>query len=121
MVEFKYTFRFLWTTDPMFTIIFAALLSCATTGKQQPTGHQLEEEHFDWICHDYEDVTEVVIETVSCDDDVLYIVSEVHLTDGQFWKRKLDRGEGCIYETFFPLFDDYCIEIAGVTLTAYAY
>ena len=105
----------------MFGLIFMTLFGCAHTQEKQPTPYPLTKEYYEWVCHDYEDVSEVEIETVTCDDDVLYIVSEVHLNNGQVWKRKLDRGEACLYSTFIPLHDEYCIEVEGVTLTAYAH
>ena len=104
----------------MFGLFFVSSLGCAHTQQQQPKAYPLESDYYEWVCHDYEDVSEVEVETVSCDDDILYIVSEVHLTDGKTWKQKMDPGQDCLYTNFFPLYDDYCISLEGVTVTAWA-
>ncbi len=102
------------------------LLICTACGESQPEPLLLTEEFYDWQCHDYEDISQIVISTNTCEDyesGLYWLVAESHLTRGSGFKRKLDKAENwhidCLYQTEIPLIDDYCIEVEGVTLTAY--
>jgi len=104
----------------MLNLIMLAMLGCASNSKQLPEAYPLEKDLYDWSCKDYQDVTEIEITTWSCDDSIVYIAAEVHLVEGPVWKSKMDYGDDCLYETFVPLYDDYCIEVEGVTVVAWA-
>ena len=104
----------------MINFTLLALLGCATAVKQQPDAYRLKDDLYDWACQDFEDVTEVEIKTWSCDSSIAYIAAEVHLVEGLTWYSKMERGDDCLYETFVPLYDDYCIEVEGVTVVAWA-
>ena len=99
------------------------LFACA---ESQPEPVYLTEEFYSWTCHDYQDMSEVIVNTSTCEDHetgLYWIVAESHLTYGSGFKRKLDKSKNwqvdCLYQTEIPLVDDYCIEVEGVTLTAY--
>ena len=100
-----------------------SLLFLVGCGEQQPEPLYLTQEFYNWGCKDYQDQSEVVITTSTCDEEVIWLVAEVHLIDGQHWKRKLDSAateeDECNWETMIPLLDNYCTHVDGVTLTAY--
>jgi len=106
-------------------MILGLLLAC---GEQvtSPEPLYLTEEYYDWTCHDYEDRSEIIVSTNTCEDHetgLYWLIAESHLVAGGGFKRKLDKAPNweidCLYETKLPLLDDYCIEVGGVTLTAY--
>ena len=105
----------------MRSLIPIALLACGT--ETQPDPYPLTKEFYSWQCKDYEDFTEVIVTTKTCDEDVQFIVAELHLTTEQVLKTNLKTSyEGdCQWEESFLLIDEYCIQVEGVALTAYAY
>jgi len=101
----------------------AFLMAC---GETQPEPIYLTQEFYDWTCHDYQDKSEIVVTTNTCEDyetGLYWLVAEYELVRGGGFKRKLDKADewesDCLYETNLPLLDEYCIEVGGVTLTAY--
>ena len=99
---------------------FFAIFLAACDESEQP--YNLQDDHYDWVCYDYENHSEVVITTDYCCCDVTWLVGQVELVDGQFWKRKLDPAEEteqCTWETMIPLNDNYCTHVDKVTLIAY--
>jgi len=104
-------------------MILTILLAC---GDPQPEPLYLTKEFYDWSCSDYENHSEIVVTTNTCEDyetGLYWLIAESHLTYGSGVKRKLDKTSNwaidCLYQTELPLIDDYCIEVEGVTLTAY--
>tara|TARA_B100001250_G_C19548578_1_gene677962 strand:+ start:245 stop:601 length:357 start_codon:yes stop_codon:yes gene_type:complete len=104
-------------------ILLSMFLAC---GESPPEPLYLTREYYEWTCHDYQDMSEIVVSTTTCDDHetgLLWLVAESQLTQSPGFKRKLDKTENwetdCLYQTELPLMDDYCIEVEGVTLTAY--
>ena len=101
------------------------LLGCGEA-QPQPEPLQLAREFYDWTCHDYENLSEIIVSTNTCEDyetGLYWIVAELSMVAGDTYKRKLDKAENwnaeCLYQTKLPLNDDYCIEVEGVMLTAY--
>ena len=104
-------------------LLLFGLVGCADT---QPEPLYLTKEFYEWTCFDYEDRSEIVVTTNTCEDHetgLYWLIAESHMTYGSGFKRKLDKTENwpidCLYQTELPLMDDYCIEVEGVTLTAY--
>ena len=103
------------------------LLLTMGCGNSHPEEIYLTKEFYDWTCADYQDYSKIVVSTNTCDDyetGLYWLVAESHISYGQGLKRKLDKTENwntdCLWQTELPLIDDYCIEVEGVTLTAYA-
>ena len=68
------------------------LLACTACGEPQPEPFHLTEEFYEWHCEEADDeypVDKVVVSTETCDDDVVWIVSELHYITGQFMKQRL--------------------------------
>jgi len=101
--------------------IITLLAACGA--ESQPDPYPLSKEFYAWQCKDYEDFTEVIVTTETCDEDVQFIVAELHLTTEQILKTNLKTAyEGdCQWEESFLLIDEYCVQVEGVALTAYAY
>ena len=104
-------------------MILALLLSCADS---QPEPLYLTGEFYKWSCKDYENHSEIIVNSNTCEDyetGLYWLIAESHLTQGSGVKRKLNKTPNwetdCLYQTELPLVDDYCIEVEGVTLTAY--
>ena len=87
----------------------------------EPTPLLLTSEHYAWTCDDYEDYTEVHVATETCDEDVRFIVAELHLTNGNIWKTNLKKENSfdCEWSEQFLLTEEFCVEVEGVALTAY--
>ena len=103
--------------------LLTLLIAC---GESQPEPLYLTKEFYEWTCHDYEDKSEIVVTTNTCEDresGLHWLIAESHMVDGSTFKRKMDKSENwnidCVYQTRLPLVEDYCIEVDGVTLTAY--
>jgi len=104
-------------------LLLPLLIAC---GDPQPEPLWLTEGFYEWTCKDYQDHSEIVVSTNTCEDNdsgLHWLIAESHLTYGSGFKRKLDKTPNwkidCLYQTELPLIDDYCIEVEGVTLTAY--
>ena len=102
------------------------LLLLFACGDSQPEPLLLTKEFYEWTCHDYENKSEIIVNTNTCEDHetgLYWLIAESHLVQGAGFKRKLDKAENwhidCLYQTTLPLIEDYCIEVEGVTLTAY--
>ena len=98
-------------------------LFAACGAESQPDPYPLSKEFYTWQCKDYEDFTEVIVTTETCDEDVQFIVAELHLTTSQVLKTNLKTVyEGdCQWEESFLLIDEHCVQVEGVALIAYAY
>ena len=103
--------------------LLTIMLLAACGAEAQPDPYPLSKEFYTWQCKDYEDFTEVIVSTETCDEDVQFIVAELQLETGRNLKTNLKTSyEGdCQWEESFLLIDEYCIQVEGVALTAYAY
>lgn len=110
--------RFLFATTAL-----ATLTGCPVAMEAQPDPYPLTKEFYTWECSDYEDYTEVYVSTQTCDDSVQFIVAELHLTTGDILKTNLKTAfEGdCLWDEEILLTEEYCIQVEGVALTAYAH
>ena len=101
-------------------MILALLLAC---GEPQPEPLWLTEEFYEWECEESTEdypVDRVVVYTETCDNDVVWLVSELHYNTGQFMKQRLFKDTtSCYWEATYPLVDAKCDNVAGVTLTAW--
>ena len=107
----------------MIQLLLPLLLAC---GDSKPEPIYLTKEFYEWQCNDYENHSEIVVSTNTCEDHetgLSWLIAESHLTYGKGFKRRLDKTDNwsvdCLYQTELPLIDDYCIEVEGVTLIAY--
>jgi len=84
--------------------------------------YPLPQELYDWNCYDFQDFTEVKVATETCDDQVKFIVAELHLDDGRIQKTNLKKPAviDCYWEESFFLADEVCMNVEGVALTAWA-
>ena len=101
-------------------MILALLMACA--GEVQPEPLYLAKEYYDWTCSDYQDHSEIIVTSETCEDresGLWYLIAESSLYTGVSFKRHLTQEVPCHYETNFILIDEVCIEVEGVTLTAY--
>ena len=101
-------------------MILALLMACA--GEAQPEPLYLAKEFYSWTCSDYEDYSEIIVTSETCEDresGLWYLIAESHLYKGQNLKKHLTQEDPCYYETNFVLIDEVCIELEGVTLTAW--
>ena len=105
-------------------MIFALLMACA--GESQPEPLYLTKELYNWTCKDYQDHSEIIVTTDTCEDQesgLYWLVAEYQLYNGEGYKRKLDKTDNweidCRWETQFALIEEFCISVDGVTLTAY--
>ena len=99
------------------------LIAC---GETQPEPLYLTKEFYDWTCHDYEHKSEIVVTTSTCEDrdsGLHYLIAEYQLHERSGYKRHLTKADNwhidCKWQTEFPLLEEICIEVEGVTLTAY--
>ena len=99
------------------------LLACA---EPAPTPLPLERGFYEWTCKDYENHSEIIVTTNTCEDleSVLYyMVAEYQMYNGIGHKRHLVKTDNwnndCLWNASFTLIDDVCIGVEGVTLTAY--
>ena len=101
--------------------IIALLTACGA--ETQPDPYPLSKEFYSWQCKDYEDHTEVYVSTETCDEDVQYIVAELHLTTEQIFKTNLKTAfEGdCQWDESFLLIEEHCVQVEGVAVTAFAH
>jgi hypothetical protein len=107
----------------MINLLLPLIMAC---GDGQPEPLFLTREFYDWTCRDYQDRSEIVVTTNTCEDHetgLLYIIAEYQLHDRPGYKRHLTKAANwqldCVWQTEFPLLDDICIEVEGVSLTAY--
>ena len=107
-------------------LFMSFLIGCSESDDPQPEPLYLDRDFYSWTCKDYEDLSEIIVTTTTCEDTdsgLHWIIAEYRLNEGGGFKRRMDQTENwnidCIYETTFPLIDEYCIQVEGVTLTAY--
>ena len=107
----------------MINIFLSLVFAC---GEPKPEPYHLTEEFYDWTCSDYENYSEIIVSTNTCEDHetgLQWLIAESHLTHGSGFKRKLDKTDNwqidCLYQTELPLIEHYCIEVEGIPLTAY--
>ena len=106
----------------MKNLLLPLLLICGACGEAEPEPLLLTKEFYNWTCSDYENHTEIVITSETCDDrdsGLWYLIAETHLYTGDRLKRHLTKEEPCHYTTNFILIDEVCMEVEGVTLTAW--
>ncbi len=99
-----------------------ALLTMLACGEPQPEPIALSREYYSWTCKDYEDNSEIIVTSETCEDresGLWYLVAETQLYNGTRYKRHLTQEIECYYETNFILIEDVCISVEGVALTAY--
>jgi len=97
-------------------------LILAACGASQPEPLYLTKEFYDWTCSDYEDHSELIVTSETCEDresGLWYLIAETQLYTGDRFKRHLTQEVKCHYETNFIFIDEVCIEVEGVTLTAW--
>ena len=104
-------------------MILALILAC---GEVQPEPLHLTKELYDWSCRDFEDRSEIIVTTNTCEDTdsgLYYLIAEYQLHYGGGYKRHLAKADNwdtdCTWQTEFPLLEEFCIEVEGVTITAY--
>ena len=83
----------------------------------------LTEDFYDWQCTegsgDYP-VDKVTVTTTTCDEEVVWIITELHYTTGQFMKQRMYKDElTCEWKNEFPLISAQCDDVDGVTATAW--
>ena len=102
----------------MINLLLPLFIACGETISDYP----LTQEFYEWDCHDFEDFTEVKVVTETCDEQVKFIVAELHLDDGRIQKTNLKKPVpiDCYWEESFLLTDEICMNVKGVTLTAWA-
>ena len=100
-------------------LFLALMLGC---GEAQPEPLYLTKEYYEWTCKDYQDHTEIIVTSETCEDresGLWWLIAETQLVDGMKHKRHLTERVECHYETNFILIDDVCMSVEGVTLTAW--
>ena len=104
-------------------LLLIGLLAC---GEPQPEPLYLTKEFYSWTCNDYEYKSEIVVTTNTCEDHetgLYYLIAEYQLYNTPGYKRRLTKTDDwhndCEYQTEFPLIEEVCIEVVGVTLTAW--
>ena len=91
-------------------------------GESPPEPLLLTKEFYSWSCKDYQDWSEIVVTSETCEDresGLWYLIAETHLYTGKRYKRHLTQEVPCHYTTNFIFIDEVCIEVEGVTLTAW--
>lgn len=81
----------------------------------------LEKDFYSWTCKDYEDWTEVIITTETCENSetgLHHLIAEAFLYDGSNYKRHLIEESECSWQTEIVFIDEICMQVDGVTLTA---
>ena len=103
-----------------------SLLTLLACGPSQPEPLYLTKEFYDWTCNDYEYKSEIVVTTNTCEDHetgLYYLVAQYQMYYGPGYKRRLTKTDNwdidCVWQTEFPLLEEFCIEVEGVTLTAW--
>jgi hypothetical protein len=103
--------------------LFLFLVGCA---EPAPTPLPLEKGFYEWTCKDYENHSEIIVTTNTCEDlesGLYYMVAEYHMYNGVRHKRHMTKSDDwiddCVWNASFYLIDDVCIGVNGVTLTAY--
>ena len=103
-------------------LMMVAALTCIACGEAQPEPIYLTKDYYDWTCKDYQEHSEIVVSTETCEDresGLWYLIAETHLYTGTKFKRRLVQEEPCHYTTNFILIEEVCIEVDGVMLTAW--
>jgi hypothetical protein len=103
----------------MFASLLMFLMAC---GETQPEPLYLTKEFYSWTCKDYEDHSELIVISETCEDresGLWYLIAEVQLYTDYKFKRQLTQEVECHYKTSFVFIDEVCIEVEGVTLTAW--
>ena len=107
----------------MINLLLTLLMAC---GETEPEPLYLTKEFYDWTCRDYQDKSEIIVTTNTCEDrdtGLYYLVAEYQMYGHPGYKRHLTKADNwdidCVWETKFPLLEEMCIEVEGVTLTAY--
>lgn len=104
-------------------LLSAALFLGACAPNENPTLESvaLSRDHYSWSCKDYEDHTEIIVETATCEDidsGLHYLIAEYTLYNGTGHKRHLTETNECEWSASFFLIEEVCISVEGVTLIA---
>ncbi len=94
------------------------LIACAEPKKEELL---LEKEFYSWTCKDYENSTEIIVTTETCESNesgLHFLIAEAFLIDGTHYKRHLTEDAECEWSTKIVFIDEVCIQVDGVTLTA---
>jgi hypothetical protein len=109
----------------MWYILGLGMIGCAVSSNDHEdiiTSYRLLEwGEYSWTCHDYEEWTEVIVETDQpCNDEVLYDYVKFEagyiLTSGLSSSRVMAPEGACVYGTSFLLEDEICMQLADVTV-----
>ena len=98
------------------------LIACGGCGDGGVTPLYLTQEFYSWECVSKSEeypVDRVIATTSTCDESVIWIVSELHYTTGQFMKQRLYKDADCRWQVEYPLVQAGCENVEGVTLTAW--
>ena len=108
----------------MKALLATALLftgACAPNDNPALETVALSREFYSWTCKDYEDHTELIVETATCEDidsGLHFLIAEYTLYSGTAFKRHLTETAECQYSATFYLIEEVCVSVEGVTLTA---
>jgi hypothetical protein len=105
----------------MINILISSLIAC---GEVEPEPLFLTKELYEWNCYDFEEYSEIIVTTETCETKetgLHFLIAEYQLIGGFNQKANMIKPipDDCFWETSFILIDPVCIEVEGVTLTAY--
>ena len=99
-------------------LILSCLMACGEPKKEELL---LEKDFYSWTCKDYEDSTEIIVTTETCESSesgLHFLIAEAFLIDGTHHKRHLTEETECEWSAKIVFIDEVCIQVDGVTLTA---
>ncbi len=99
-------------------LILAGLIACGPTKQEELL---LEKEFYSWTCKDYENSTEIIVTTETCENKesgLHFLIAEAFLIDGTHYKRHMTEDAECEWSTSIVFIDEICMQVDGVTLTA---
>ena len=104
-------------------LIVATIFLGACAPNQEPTLESvaLARDLYSWSCKDYDDHTEIIVETATCEDidsGLHYLIAEYTLYNGPGYKTHLTEVNACEWSASFFLIDEVCISVEGVSLVA---
>ena len=106
--------------------ILVFLVACGAEQADIAEPFYLTKENYEWSCKDYQDYSDIVVQTNTCEDidtGLRFMIAEYFITDGDGFKRRMEKTDNweidCKWQTNFPLLEEYCIQVEGVTVTAF--
>jgi len=103
-------------------LLLLPLIACGDMMTELP----LDKEFYEWYCvqqTELDPIDKVHISTNTCDNSVSWIIAEMHLYDGEFFVRRLEKDTlsvNCEWNTYLPLIDDYtCDDVEGVAMSVW--